>query len=180
MDGRDDLSPTVIVAAVVVVAVDQVSKAVALRLLGDVDRSFGPFRFTIVRNPGGPFGVADGASLIWTGVTAAILIAAVAFVGHGRLDVRPAVAVGAVIGGGVGNLLDRLVRQPGAGRGAVIDWISLEPYPRVFNLADLALRAGTATVFVMMLIDRPGAASVHREAVHRSTVDREVEISDGG
>ncbi len=172
MDARDDLSRTVIVAAAVVaaavvVAVDQVSKAVALRLLGDVDRSLGPFRFTIVRNPGGPFGVADGASLIWTGVTAAILIAAVAFIG--RLDVRPAVAVGGVIGGGVGNLVDRLLRQPGAGRGAVIDWISLEPYPRVFNLADLALRVGTAIVFVMMLVERPGAAMV----------DREVDISDG-
>jgi len=177
MDRREDLSRAVLVAAMVVAVVDQVSKAAALRLLGHVDRSFGPFRFTIVRNPGGPFGVADGASLIWTGVTAAILIAAVTFVGHSQVDVRPAVAIGSVIGGGLGNLLDRLLRQPGAGRGAVIDWISLDPYPRVFNLADLALRAGAAIVFVMVLVTRDPTDTA---SVHKEIVDREVEISDGG
>lgn len=164
--GAHPLSRAVIGAAAVVVTIDQISKAVALRLLADVDRSFGPFRFTLVRNPGGPFGLADEASLIWTGMTAAILVAVVAFLG--RLDVRPALAVGAVLGGGVGNFLDRLLRQPGAGRGAVIDWISLEPYPRVFNLADLALRVGTAIVIVMMWVGRPEA----------TTVDGDVDVSD--
>lgn len=133
---------------------DQVSKAVALALLGDGAWSVGPIRLAIVRNPGGPFGVATGASLAWTVVAAAIVTAAVAMIASGRAGALPVVAIGIMIGGGVGNLIDRLVRVPGLGRGAVVDWIELEPYPRVFNLADVALRAGAVVVLVVMSLGR--------------------------
>ena len=65
-----------------------------------------------------------------------------------------AIALGAVIGGGIGNLVDRLVRESGVGRGAVIDWIEIDFYSRVFNLADVALRAG-GLVLVVVLLTRP-------------------------
>ncbi len=173
-DERDDQRRTVVVVAAVVAAVDQVSKAVALAWFADVDRSFGPVRFTVVRNPGGPFGVADGASLAWTVTTAAILIAAIVVVWRGRLSFLPALAVGAMIGGGMGNLVDRLVRQPGVGAGAVVDWISFEPYPRVFNLADVALRVTALTVVAMMLVRRDPVGDGSAEDEQR------VAVSDGG
>jgi signal peptidase II len=65
------------------------------------------------------------------------------------------VAVGAVIGGGIGNLLDRLLRDPGGGRGAVIDWIAFDPYSRVFNLADVALRGAALLLIVAAFAGRP-------------------------
>jgi signal peptidase II len=145
----------ILAAAGFVVIADQASKAAALAILGDGERSFGPFRFVIVRNPGGPFGVATGASLAWTVVTLTIVVAALVAVGTDSLRIRPAVAVGAVIGGGIGNLLDRLLRDPGGGRGAVIDWIAFDPYSRVFNLADVALRGAALLLIVAAFAGRP-------------------------
>ena len=54
-----------------------------------------------------------------------------------------AIALGLVLGGALGNLIDRLVRAPGVGRGHVVDWISLfandgHVWP-IFNLADSAI-----------------------------------------
>lgn len=40
------------------------------------------------------------------------------------------------LGGGLGNLIDRLTR------GAVTDWIHVAGYPATFNLADIAVRVG--------------------------------------
>ncbi len=50
------------------------------------------------------------------------------------------VAVGAMLGGGIANLTDRIVRSPGPARGAVVDWIAIDPHPRISNLADVGLR----------------------------------------
>ena len=49
-----------------------------------------------------------------------------------------AVALGLVLGGALGNLLDRLLRSPGPGRGHVVDFLELPRWP-VFNLADSAI-----------------------------------------
>jgi len=56
-----------------------------------------------------------------------------------RLRSTPwAVALGLVLGGAVGNLMDRLFRAPGPGRGHVVDFLELPHWP-VFNLADSAI-----------------------------------------
>ena len=58
----------------------------------------------------------------------------------------PTIAVGAVAGGAVGNLLDRLLRD-GSGflGGHVIDFIDLQWWP-VFNVADMAITLGAITL----------------------------------
>lgn len=81
----------------------------------------------------------------------------------GRWAPVPAFAVGALAGGAAGNLVDRIVRAPGSGRGAVVDWIVVDPYPRVVNLADAALRGGSIFLFVALIfggrtMTRPGRA----------------------
>ncbi len=53
-----------------------------------------------------------------------------------------ALFLAAILGGAAGNLADRLLRSPGFGRGAVVDWIHLAGYPATFNVADLAIRLG--------------------------------------
>jgi signal peptidase II len=67
-----------------------------------------------------------------------------------------AVALGLILGGAVGNLIDRLFREPGIGRGHVVDWISLfgpngVHWP-IFNLADSAIVCGAVTAAVVALL----------------------------
>jgi signal peptidase II len=64
-----------------------------------------------------------------------------------RLQSRSwAVALGLILGGALGNLVDRIFRAPGVFRGYVVDWISLfGPYGAhwpIFNLADSAIVCG--------------------------------------
>ena len=152
-----DLRRRTLVAKGVVAIADQLSKMTAIAVLGDGERTIGPFRFAIVHNQGGPFGIASGASLFWTILTLAVVVAAIIAVAGDKLQLRPTLALGAVIGGGLGNLIDRLFRSPGGGKGAVIDWIAVDPYPRVFNLADIALRGGAVILVIAILTARPTA-----------------------
>ena len=52
-----------------------------------------------------------------------------------------ALALGLVLGGAFGNVIDRVFRSPGFLRGAVVDFVDLRFWP-VFNLADSAITCG--------------------------------------
>ena len=92
------------------------------------------------RNAGAAFGLATGATIMFTLVAAAV---AVVIVRESRRlrSARWAVALGLLLGGAVGNLGDRLLRSPGPLRGRVVDWIYLHHWP-VFNVADSAIVVG--------------------------------------
>jgi signal peptidase II len=79
------------------------------------------------------------------GVIAALLIAL------GRSD-SPwfAVGVGLVIGGSIGNVLDRLFRGEGWLRGQVVDFIDLQWWP-IFNVADMAIVVGGVLLILSTL-----------------------------
>ena len=67
-----------------------------------------------------------------------------------------AIALGLVLGGAVGNLIDRIFRHPGVMRGHVVDWISLfssdgHVWP-IFNLADSAIVCGAVLCAVLALL----------------------------
>ena len=59
-----------------------------------------------------------------------------------------AVALGLVLGGAVGNLVDRVFRSPGFGRGSVIDFVDLRWWP-VFNVADAAITVGCVLLVLL-------------------------------
>ena len=68
-------------------------------------------------------------------------------------------ALGFVLGGASGNLLDRAFRSPRWGRGAVVDFIDLQFWP-VFNLADAAIVIGVIALSLRMWIEqREGESS---------------------
>jgi signal peptidase II len=86
-----------------------------------------------------------------------------------------AVALGLVLGGAIGNLLDRLFRAPGVLRGGVVDWISVfapdgRVYP-IFNLADSAIVCGGILGAVLALrgVEFDGSRSRGRTASRGST-----------
>jgi signal peptidase II len=63
------------------------------------------------------------------------------------------VALGLVLGGAVGNLVDRVFRAPAPGRGHVVDFLELPNWP-VFNLADSAI---VAAAVLMVLLSARGS-----------------------
>lgn len=126
--------------AALVLAADQVSKSLVVAATPG-GTGGGPVSVRLVRNTGASFGIGAGHPVVITMVAAAVL--AIAAVLLARTRSRPvALFLAAVIGGAAGNLADRLLRSPGFGRGAVVDWIHLAGYPPTFNVADVAIRLG--------------------------------------
>jgi signal peptidase II len=94
----------------------------------------------LTRNAGAAFGLAGGATIIFSVVAVAVVGFIIA--SARRLRSRGwAIALGLLLGGALGNLGDRLFRDPGLLRGHVVDWIHLTHWP-IFNLADSAIVAG--------------------------------------
>ena len=137
--GRSRLALLLAVAAAVLLA-DVLSKALVVRELSDrepVDLLGGLLTLRLVRNAGAAFGVAQGLTIAFTVVAAAVVVVILRL--SRRLRSLPwAVALGLVLGGAVGNLVDRVFRAPGPGRGHVVDFLELPHWP-VFNLADSAI-----------------------------------------
>jgi signal peptidase II len=136
------LTPLVIVVAAVVVVADQLTKWWAVRTLDDRDIDlFWTLRFHLVRNSGAAFSLAGGRG----GLVAILAIGVViALIGFGRaIDTKiGAVALGLVLGGAAGNIIDRIFREGGGFLGgAVIDFVDPQWWP-VFNVADAAVSIG--------------------------------------
>jgi signal peptidase II len=97
----------------------------------------GLVKLTYTENTGAAFSMGTGMTWVFTLI--AIGVAVVILRSARRLgSMWWAVALGGMLGGAVGNLIDRLTREPGVGRGYVVDWIQL-PHFAVFNLADSAI-----------------------------------------
>ncbi len=141
-----------IALATVVLVLDQWTKAVIQRGLGPGSgRAAAPlvgdwFLLEYAQNRG----VAFGALGAWPGLAAflPLLILFGVVVYALRLGMRGgwlAVGVGLVVGGAVGNLLDRLRF------GYVIDFVSIGPWPN-FNVADSAISVGVACLVADVLL----------------------------
>lgn len=122
-------------------AVSSLSHRGAVKILG----SF--FQLNFVRNSGAAFSFAPGATLLLSFFGIAVLI--------GILYYTPiitskgwAVVLGLVMGGILGNLTDRVFREPGLLRGHVIDWMQLPHWP-IFNIADSAI---VVAAFISMVL----------------------------
>jgi signal peptidase II len=131
--------------AVAIVAADQLTKQMALDRLGDhpVDVIPGVLTLRLTFNSGGVFGIGRG--LPWLFLAATIVIVAVVVVAARRTtNARMLVPLGLVVGGGIGNTIDRVVRDLG---GRVVDFIDFHVWP-VFNVADMAIVAGAALLLL--------------------------------
>jgi signal peptidase II len=141
-------------AAVVVVVADQVVKALVVANLpyGQVVPVMGrALQFLYVRNPGAAFSFAVNMTWVFSIVSAAVVVAIIVFARRIR-SMWWAIVLGMLLGGALGNLLDRLFREPGFGRGHVVDFIST-PWmmPAIYNVAD-AFICVSMVVFVLLVI----------------------------
>jgi signal peptidase II len=134
--------------AAAVIALDAVTKALAAHFLigrGTVTVLGGALRLELYRNFAGPRNTFQGHPVL-VSVMAMAGIAAIALLAGRARTTSAAIAVGLLLGGGVGNLLDRLLRAPGPLRGGVIDWLKPAWSSGSMNLADLSITAAVLVV----------------------------------
>jgi len=129
--------------ALLVIAADQGSKVLAVARLrpGVPVRALGSIMYwTLQRNPGAAFSLFTRFPWLFTILAFGIAIGIIARSNRTR-DGLHAAALGLVLGGAVGNLVDRIVREPAIFRGHVVDFIDFRVWP-VFNVADACIVSG--------------------------------------
>ena len=143
--GRRRLASTLVIAAAVV-ALDQVTKSIALAHLHQPVHLVGPFGLNLTLNSGAAFSLFTGS----TGAIVVVAVAVIALLGWVAWRSRTiglSIALGLILGGALGNLSDRLFRGH---RGAVVDFITLSHWP-TFNVADSSVTIGAILVVVFSL-----------------------------
>ena len=141
--------------AAAIVVVDQVTKQLALDNLQDSALALIPrvLALRLAYNPGGAFGILQSAP--WLFLIAGFVIVAVILVWAGRLEepwlITP---LALVLGGGLGNLIDRLFRDLD---GRVVDFIDLSFWP-TFNVADMAIVSGVILIAFSSMRSEPPPA----------------------
>lgn len=130
--------------ALLVVAADQATKTWALHALANrTIHLVWTLQLNLTFNSGVAFGLGKGVTPLLV-VAAVVMLVLVMGFGQFHTDPTRAVAMGLLLGGALGNLVDRLVRSHG---GAVIDFIDAQWWP-VFNVADMALTCGVLLLLV--------------------------------
>ncbi len=141
----------VLVVAGTILLIDQLTKVWAVaRLEGQppIEVVGELLSFTLVRNPGAAFSFGGGYTFIFSLVAIAIAVFVV-YKARQLHSIAWAIALGGVLGGAVGNLTDRIFRDPGALNGAVVDFIAFPNFP-VFNVADMAV-VGSAGLIILLV-----------------------------
>jgi signal peptidase II len=140
------------VVALVALAVDTATKVYAVHELAGrapVHVVDDLLRLTYARNPGAAFSTGTA----YTPVICGVAVVAAVVVGWLLRRVRStgwAWAFGLLLAGILGNLADRLFRDPGPFRGHVVDFIELPHWP-VFNVADICINVAAALILLQAL-----------------------------
>ena len=158
------MSPRLLSLAIAgaVIAADQLTKWWVVSTLpgNTIEVIPGVLYFRYVLNSGAAFGFLPGAgSFIALGaIAAAVLIVLVVHRLQGRLET---VAMGLVLGGALGNLIDRVFRGPGLLDGAVVDFVDFEYFP-AFNVADSAITVGAGlAILTAFVLSRKAPGDAH-------------------
>ncbi len=139
--------------AAFIVVVDQITKIWAqnelagqpsIQVIGDL------LQFTYALNPGAAFSLGGDYTWVFTIAATAVSLAVVIFAGRVRSGWW-LLALGLLLGGAVGNLVDRATQPPGFGVGYVRDFIELPNWP-IFNVADMAVVASAGIIVVLSLL----------------------------
>lgn len=140
-----------LLSAVLAVADQLIKLLVKARLapVGDIALLDGVLHLTYVENRGMAFGMMQGQKWLLIWVTALVLLVLIAGIMMGKIR-KPATlfTTAVIIGGGVGNLIDRVYR------GYVIDYIDFRIINfAVFNFADICVTCGTAVLLVILFVE---------------------------
>ncbi len=161
--------------ALAVLVLDQVTKTIVVATMFEGQRiEVIPYvlQLIFVRNPGAAFSMASGQTWIFS-ILAVVVTGVIIVVARKIHSKAWAVVFGLILGGTLGNLADRLFREPGFGVGHVIDFINM-PWlmPAIFNVADIAISAAAVTFVLLILLSigldgkRQRKTATPKEATH--------------
>ncbi|MFL5761080.1 MAG: signal peptidase II [Thermomicrobiales bacterium] len=132
--------------AAVVAALDQITKSVVTRQLGQTADDHrveiaGRFvAFEYVENSGAAFGLLRGQTVVLTMVSIAVVVVLIASYRRAQhVSWQLVVGLGLLLGGAIGNLVDRLRL------GYVVDFVAISLWPK-FNIADSAITIGVILI----------------------------------
>ena len=158
-----------VAAGVVAVGLDLLTKHLALSNLADgrsVRLLGGALYLTVTRNSGAAFSMAEDYTVVFP-VIALIVVGGIVWLAWRLRSVPWGLAMGMILGGALGNLVDRIFRVPSPFRGHVVDFLSLfDAHGRVwpiFNLADTSLFCGVALAIVLELTGRRRDGTRHEQ-----------------
>ncbi|WP_426998964.1 signal peptidase II [Pseudarthrobacter sp. N5] len=120
-----------------------------------------------IRNSGAAFSIGENVTWVFTIIMAGVSVAIL-------LQIRKlgsawwALALGLLLGGALGNLTDRLFREPSFAMGHVVDFIQL-PNFAIFNIADSAVVSAVAIICLLTL--KGIALDGTRHAASRASAD---------
>nr|WP_330181983.1 signal peptidase II [Nocardia sp. NBC_01503] len=167
---------TLLIVAAVLLGLDLLTKTIVVAkmtpghpiyLIGDWAR------LTLVRNPGAAFSMATGMTWLLTLVAAAVVIGVIR-IGRTMRSLPWAIGLGMVLGGALGNLIDRLFRAPGPLQGHVVDFVAVGWWP-VFNVADSAIVCGAVLLVALTVFGfEPDGTRAHRHEEDESAEEKTV------
>lgn len=140
------------IVAVLLVAIDQVSKLLVLNNLKDADPVTvidGFIQFRYVENTGAAFGIFSNNTWALSVFTGIVIILGIIFLATGKLKNKVEyAAVILMLAGGVGNLIDRVFRH------YVVDFIeyTFMDYA-VFNFADICVTVGAVLIVLAVIVE---------------------------
>lgn len=146
----------VAVLAALVLAADQFTKYLAIQNLPPEQavKVLGEFLiFFLIRNPGAAFSLGEGVTWIFT-IALAVVAVVIVWLAATRIRSRVwAVVLGLLLGGVLGNLTDRALREPGFPVGHVVDFINT-PWmmPAIYNVADMFIVTTMISVAILVLV----------------------------
>jgi signal peptidase II len=138
--------------AVFVIAADVISKSIVVAKMADhppIRLLGGLLTITLTRNGGAAFSIGTSMTVVFTAIAVGVIV----YILRAARNLRSigwAIALGLLLGGATGNLLDRIFRAPAPLQGHVVDWIELPHWP-VFNLADSSICCAGVLVVLLAL-----------------------------
>ena len=137
-----------------VAIVDQLTKQLVLHTLtpGQPIPVIGEWlQWSLIFNPGAAFGMGQGSTWLFTTIQLTFVVGTL-IAAPKMKDRFSAVGLAMIGGGALGNLIDRLFRDPGFWFGHVVDFISVKDFA-VFNVADMAITVGVVVFVIAVLTE---------------------------
>jgi signal peptidase II len=141
------------VVAAGILALDQFAKYLIVSNLevGEIVPVLGELlQFHFVKNSGAAFSLASGFTWILSIVAVGVIVAIIVFAKRIK-STAWAWMIGLLLGGALGNVTDRLFREPSFGMGHVIDFLQIWGFPAIFNIADVAICTGMGLFLLLTL-----------------------------
>jgi signal peptidase II len=150
--------------AFIIWAIDLLTKNWAVENLSGASRKIlGSFlQLTLLRNPGAAFSMATGFTIVFTTISIAVVL----FIARYASRITSpgwAYVAGLVLGGVLGNLTDRIFREPGFLYGHVIDWIEVPNWP-IFNVADSSIFIAAGIAILLTIKNISPTATLDKES----------------